>query len=123
MSNDPSTNVSDLTLDIISLTDAAIKKASTLIQQEANPNTMLRIYITGGGCSGFQYGFILDDKQTPEDTIITKDGATIIIDPMSLQYLSGSEVDYREELLGSRFIIKNPLAVTTCGCGASFSIG
>ncbi|MBE8214737.1 MAG: iron-sulfur cluster insertion protein ErpA [Endozoicomonadaceae bacterium] len=122
MPNDPITHSNADTLEIIILTDAAIKKASILIQAENQPNTMLRIYITGGGCSGFQYGFTLDNQQAQEDTIITKKGAQFVIDPMSLQYLMGSTVDYVEELLGSRFIIHNPLASSTCGCGASFSI-
>lgn len=93
-----------------------------LVDEEQNHELMLRVFITGGGCSGFQYGFSFDENSADDDTVIERDGVTLLVDPMSYQYLVGSEVDYSEGLEGSRFIINNPNAVTTCGCGASFSI-
>ncbi len=106
----------------IRLTDNAVSKVRALVDDEGNESLKLRVYITGGGCSGFQYGFTFDEDAAEDDMVIEKDGVTALIDSMSYQYLVGSEVDYTEGLEGSRFIINNPNAVTTCGCGASFSI-
>jgi iron-sulfur cluster insertion protein len=106
----------------IRLTESAVRKVRALVEDEGNPKLKLRVYITGGGCSGFQYGFTFDENAADDDMVVEKDGATAVIDAMSYQYLVGSEVDYTEGLEGSRFIIHNPNAVTTCGCGASFSI-
>ncbi len=106
----------------LSFSDAAAKKVNTLIAEEENPNLKLRVYITGGGCSGFQYGFTFDEKVNDGDTTIENSGVTLVVDPMSLQYLIGGVVDYTEGLEGSRFFVNNPNATTTCGCGASFSV-
>lgn len=119
----------------IDFTDAAARKVLELIREEKNPNLKLRAFITGGGCSGFQYGFTFDEEQNVDDTVIRKEladdddeggegGSTVIllIDPMSFQYLMGSSIDYKEDLSGAQFVIKNPNAKTTCGCGQSFSI-
>ena len=106
----------------IQMTDAAANKVKTLITEEENPELKLRVYITGGGCSGFQYGFTFDEKINEGDTVVEKSGVTMVIDPMSLQYLVGGSVDYTEGLEGSRFTVTNPNASTTCGCGSSFSI-
>ncbi|MCJ8168542.1 iron-sulfur cluster insertion protein ErpA [Atopomonas sediminilitoris] len=106
----------------IFFTDGAANKVKTLIDEEGNPRLKLRVFVTGGGCSGFQYGFTFDEDVADDDTIVQRDGASLVVDPMSFQYLSGSEVDYQEGLEGSRFVIKNPNAATTCGCGQSFSI-
>ncbi|CAC9469007.1 iron-sulfur cluster insertion protein ErpA [bacterium endosymbiont of Bathymodiolus sp. 5 South] len=107
--------------DII-FSDSAAKKVSDLIQEEKNDNLKLRVYITGGGCSGFSYGFTFDDKQKEGDSGVAKNGVQLVVDPMSYQYLVGATVDYLEDLQGSRFIIHNPNAKTTCGCGSSFSV-
>ncbi|MBW8191100.1 iron-sulfur cluster insertion protein ErpA [Neiella marina] len=106
----------------IQFSEAAAKKVKTLIEEEQNPELKLRVYVTGGGCSGFQYGFTFDEKVNDGDTTIDKDNVTLVIDPMSLQYLIGGIVDYTEGLEGSRFFVNNPNATTTCGCGASFSV-
>ncbi len=106
----------------LQFTDAAAKKVKNLIADEENPNLKLRVYITGGGCSGFQYGFTFDDKINEDDMTIEKQGVALVVDPMSLQYLVGGSVDYTEGLEGSRFVVHNPNAKTTCGCGSSFSI-
>ena len=103
-------------------TDAAAAKVKSLIEEEQNDNLKLRVFITGGGCAGFSYGFTFDEAQAEDDTAVVKDGVTLLVDPMSFQYLAGSEVDYKEGLQGSQFMIKNPNATTTCGCGSSFSI-
>ena len=103
-------------------TSAAAAKVGALIQEEGNPELMLRVYIQGGGCSGFQYGFTFDEEEKEGDTRIETDGVTLLIDPMSLQYLTGAEVDYTEGLQGAQFVIRNPNATTTCGCGSSFSV-
>ena len=108
--------------DLLILTDRAAAKARALIDEEGNDALMLRVFITGGGCSGFQYGFSFDACLNDDDTVVEHNGIRLVIDPMSLQYLTGSEVDYEEELAGSRFVVKNPNATATCGCGASFSI-
>lgn len=106
----------------IQFTDAAAKKVLSLVTEEENPNLMLRVYVTGGGCSGFQYGFTFDEKVNEGDMTIEKQGVSLVVDPMSLQYLVGGEVDYTEGLEGSRFLVTNPNATTTCGCGSSFSM-
>jgi iron-sulfur cluster insertion protein len=93
-----------------------------LVEEEENPNLKLRVYVTGGGCSGFQYGFTFDEKVNDGDTTIDKNEVTLVVDPMSLQYLVGGEVDYTEGLEGSRFMVNNPNATTTCGCGSSFTV-
>lgn len=109
------------TLPII-LTEAAASKVKCLIANEEKTNLKLRVYVTGGGCSGFQYGFMLDDKIKNGDISIKKQGVTMLVDSMSLQYLIGGAVDYIEELQGSRFVVDNPNAKITCGCGSSFSL-
>ena len=103
-------------------TDAAAAKVNELIQEEGNPALKLRVFVTGGGCSGFQYGFTFDEIVNDDDTQMSKNGVTLLIDAMSLQYLTGAEIDYKEDLSGSQFVIKNPNATTTCGCGSSFSV-
>ena len=103
-------------------TQNAVNKVKDLIEEEGNERLMLRVFITGGGCSGFQYGFTFDEDMEEDDTVVTRDGVKLVVDPMSFQYLEGAEVDYTEGLEGSRFIINNPNATTTCGCGSSFSI-
>ncbi|OQW78472.1 MAG: iron-sulfur cluster insertion protein ErpA [Proteobacteria bacterium ST_bin11] len=107
--------------DPIVFTDSAAQKVAGLIQEEGNDNLKLRVYISGGGCSGFQYGFTFDEEVNDDDTQILKDGVTVLIDSMSVQYLSGAEIDYKEDLSGAQFVIRNPNATTTCGCGSSFS--
>ncbi len=106
----------------INLTANAVAKVQQLVAEEGNDKLKLRVFITGGGCSGFQYGFSFDEEMAEDDTAVERDGVTVVVDPMSYQYLVGSEVDYVEGLEGSRFVINNPNATTTCGCGASFSI-
>jgi iron-sulfur cluster insertion protein len=106
----------------IEFSDAAARKVKTLVEEEENPNLKLRVYVTGGGCSGFQYGFTFDEAVNEGDTTIDKDQVTLVVDPMSLQYLVGGEVDYTEGLEGSRFLVNNPNATTTCGCGSSFTV-
>ncbi|MCL7463059.1 iron-sulfur cluster insertion protein ErpA [Pseudomonas sp. NW5] len=103
-------------------TENAANKVKSLIEEEGNERLKLRVFVTGGGCSGFQYGFTFDDELAEDDTVVERDGVSLVVDPMSFQYLVGSEVDYQEGLEGSRFVIKNPNATTTCGCGQSFSI-
>jgi iron-sulfur cluster insertion protein len=107
--------------DPIVFTDNAAQKVAGLIQEEGNDNLKLRVYITGGGCSGFQYGFTFDEEVNDDDTQIEKAGVIVLIDSMSIQYLSGAEIDYKEDLSGAQFVIRNPNATTTCGCGSSFS--
>ena len=102
-------------------TDAAARKVSDLIQGEGNPSLMLRVFVQGGGCSGLQYGFEFDEQIQDGDTCIENQGVKLLVDPMSVQYLMGAEIDYREGLDGAQFVIRNPNAATTCGCGSSFS--
>jgi len=102
-------------------TDAAATKVRQLIEEEKNPALMLRVFVSGGGCSGFQYGFSFEEAAGEDDTRIEKNGVTLLIDPLSFQYLAGAEIDYKEDLNGAQFVIKNPNAKTTCGCGSSFS--
>lgn len=108
--------------DPISMTQAAAAKLHSLIEEEENERLMLRVYVTGGGCSGFQYGFTFDEEHQEDDTEVVRDGVKLVVDPLSFQYLVGSEVDYQENLEGARFTVTNPNATSTCGCGASFSI-
>ena len=105
----------------LEFTSAAAAKVAALIAEEGNPGLKLRVFISGGGCSGFQYGFEFDEQQTEDDLALSRDGVTLLVDPLSLQYLMGAEVDYRESLQGAQFVIRNPNAKTTCGCGSSFS--
>lgn len=102
-------------------TDSAATKVKELITEEGNPDLKLRVFVTGGGCSGFQYGFTFDEVANEDDTVMEKAGVTLLIDPMSYQYLVGAEIDYSEGLEGAQFVIKNPNATSTCGCGSSFS--
>ena len=106
----------------IIFTDNAAKKVGSLIAEEGNDDLKLRVYISGGGCSGFQYGFTFDEEVADDDTKVENDGVTVLIDSMSIQYLNGAEIDYKEDLSGSQFVIRNPNASTTCGCGSSFSV-
>lgn len=108
--------------DSLVFTSAAAKKVADLIAEEDNPELMLRIYVQGGGCSGFQYGFTFDETVNDGDEVVETDGVKLLIDPMSVQYLMGAEVDYSEGLQGAQFVIRNPNASTTCGCGSSFSV-
>lgn len=109
------------TSDLLVFTDAAANKVKNLIEEENNDELKLRVFVSGGGCSGFQYGFTFDENVQDGDTKIEKNGVILLVDPMSFQYLSGAEIDYKEDLEGSQFVIKNPNATTTCGCGSSFS--
>lgn len=102
-------------------TDSAAAKVRELIEEEGNSGLKLRVFVTGGGCSGFQYGFTFDEEVNEDDTTLDKNGVTLLIDPMSYQYLVGAEIDYSEGLEGSQFVIRNPNATSTCGCGSSFS--
>lgn len=106
----------------VAFTDAAARKVQELILEEGNPGLMLRVYISGGGCSGFQYGFTFDENRAEDDVAVENEGVTLLVDPLSFQYLMGAEVDYSETLQGAQFIIRNPNATTTCGCGSSFSV-
>jgi iron-sulfur cluster insertion protein len=106
---------------LLVFTDAAAHKVASLIEGEANPKLMLRVYVQGGGCSGLQYGFEFDEALQDGDTVVENQGVKLLVDPMSFQYLGGAEIDYREGLEGAQFVIRNPNAVTTCGCGSSFT--
>ena len=106
----------------VGFTDAAAVKVKALVEEEKNPNLKLRVSVDGGGCSGFQYGFAFDENVADDDTVIEKNGATMLVDMTSMQYLNGSEVDYLEGLEGARFVVNNPNAKSTCGCGSSFSV-
>lgn len=106
---------------ILVFTDNAANKVKELIEEEGNPELKLRVFVTGGGCSGFQYGFTFDEEVNEDDTTMEKNGVMLLIDPMSYQYLVGAEIDYSEGLEGSQFVIRNPNAASTCGCGSSFS--
>lgn len=105
----------------VAVTPAAAAKVAELLREEDNPELALRVYITGGGCSGFQYGFAFEDDRAEDDLAVEKDGVTVLVDPLSLQYLHGAEIDYAENLSGAQFVIRNPNAKTTCGCGSSFA--
>jgi iron-sulfur cluster insertion protein len=106
----------------IIFTESAAVKVADLIAEEGNPDLKLRVFVQGGGCSGFQYGFTFDEIANEDDTILHKNGVQLLVDAMSYQYLVGAEIDYKEDLSGSQFVIKNPNATTTCGCGSSFSV-
>lgn len=108
--------------DLLVFTDSAANKVRELIEEEGNPDLKLRVFVSGGGCSGFQYGFTFDEEVAEDDTTLEKNGVTLLIDSMSYQYLSGAEIDYSEGLEGSQFVIRNPNATSTCGCGSSFSV-
>lgn len=108
--------------DPIIFTASAADKVRDLLIDEGNPNLKLRVFVQGGGCSGFQYGFTFDEDINDDDTALEKNGVQLLVDPMSYQYLVGAEIDYKEDLEGSQFVIRNPNATTTCGCGSSFSV-
>lgn len=110
------------TANPLEFSDSAAAKVRELIAEEENPNLMLRVFVTGGGCSGFQYGFTFDESLNDGDTEIEKNGVRLLVDPMSFQYLAGAEIDYIDDLQGARFVIRNPNAATTCGCGSSFDV-
>ena len=105
----------------INFSDNAVKKVKELIEEEGTPDLKLRVFVSGGGCSGFQYGFTFEETINEDDTKVEKDNVILLVDPMSLQYLTGAEIDYQDNVQGSQFVIKNPNATTTCGCGSSFS--
>ena len=106
----------------VNFTDNAVSKVKQLIEEEGTADLKLRVFVSGGGCSGFQYGFTFEESVNDDDTKVTKDSVTLLIDPMSLQYLTGAEIDYQDSVQGSQFVIKNPQATSTCGCGSSFSV-
>lgn len=108
--------------DQLEFTSSAAAKVAALIAEEGNPELNLRLYVTGGGCSGFSYGFAFDDQVAEDDTLVMTEGVTLVVDAMSLQYVLGARVDFEDGLQGSRFVIHNPNAQTTCGCGSSFSV-
>ena len=108
--------------DPLVFTDAAAAKVKELIDEEDNAQLKLRVFVSGGGCSGFQYGFTFDEQEQEGDTVVVKNDVTLLVDPMSYQYLIGAEIDYKEDLSGAQFVIRNPNATTTCGCGSSFSV-
>ncbi|AAU92998.1 MULTISPECIES: iron-sulfur cluster insertion protein ErpA [Methylococcus] len=112
----------DMSAETIKFTDSAAQRVSELLAEEGDQNLKLRVYVTGGGCSGFQYGFTFDEVVNEDDTVVEKNGVSVLVDPMSLQYLQGAEIDYTENVSGSQFVIRNPNATTTCGCGSSFSV-
>jgi len=105
----------------IVFTDNAVRKVQSLLEDEDNDNLNLRVFITGGGCSGFQYGFTFDDQVNDDDMVVEKEGVKLLIDAMSFQYLVGAEIDFSDDVKGAQFVIRNPNAKTTCGCGSSFS--
>ena len=105
----------------INFSDNAVKKVKELIEEEGTPDLKLRVFVSGGGCSGFQYGFTFEETINEDDTKVEKDNVVLLVDPMSLQYLTGAEIDYQDNVQGSQFVIKNPNATTTCSCGSSFS--
>ena len=106
----------------MTLSERAARKVKSLLDEDGNQELKFRVYITGGGCAGFSYGFSFDETVNEDDTVISKDGVQMLVDPMSIQYLAGSEVDYSEDLQGAQFLVNNPNATTTCGCGSSFSV-
>ncbi|HMW30071.1 MAG TPA: iron-sulfur cluster insertion protein ErpA [Plasticicumulans sp.] len=107
---------------LLVFTDSAATKVRSLIEEENNPGLMLRVFVSGGGCSGFQYGFTFDEEVQDGDTMVENCGVRLLVDPMSYQYLVGAEIDYTEGLEGAQFVIRNPNATTTCGCGSSFTV-
>ena len=109
-------------MEQLTITDSAFDRISEILADEGNPNLKLRTFVQGGGCSGFQYGFTLDEDQNEDDFVIEKNNITVLIDAMSMQYLTGAVIDYKDDIMGSSFSISNPNAETTCGCGSSFSV-
>jgi iron-sulfur cluster insertion protein len=109
-------------VDPINISDSVVGKVSEMLAEEGDPNLQLRIFVTGGGCSGFQYGFAFDDEKKEDDVRVVKGPITVVVDAMSLQYLTGAEIDYEDKLDGARFVIRNPNASSTCGCGSSFNV-
>ena len=109
------------TPELLQVSESAVNKVKSLVDEEGNPDLKLRVFVTGGGCSGFQYGFTFDEDQQDDDMAVDKNGVRLLIDPMSFQYLVGAKIDYKDDMDGARFIINNPNASTTCGCGSSFS--
>ena len=107
---------------MITITESALAKIADILAEENNPNIKLRTFVQGGGCSGFNYGFTLDEEQNEDDFVIEKPGVVVVVDALSMNYLQGATIDYKEELMGSQFVINNPNATTTCGCGSSFSV-
>ena len=107
---------------MIEITESAIAKISEILSEENNPKVKLRTFVQGGGCSGFSYGFTLDEEQNEDDFVIDKNGLSVLVDSMSMQYLQGATIDFKEDLMGSSFVINNPNAQSTCGCGSSFSV-
>ena len=118
----PMSGVQTVESSVMSFTDDAANRVQSLISEEGNDNLKLRVFVTGGGCSGFQYGFAFEEGVNEDDTVIENKGARLLVDPLSYQYLAGSKIDYVEGLEGSRFVVENPKATATCGCGSSFSI-
>jgi iron-sulfur cluster insertion protein len=108
--------------DTLAISDVAAGKVRELIEDEGNPDLKLRVFVTGGGCSGFSYGFTFDDERAEDDASVERDGVTVLVDPMSYPYLAGAQIDYREDLSGAQFVIDNPNAASTCGCGNSFAL-
>ena len=108
-------------MEQLTFTESAANKVKDLLAEEGNPALKLRVFVTGGGCSGFQYGFTFDEDVAEDDTVVEKNGISLLIDPMSYQYLAGAEIDYTESVQSSQFVIRNPNATTTCGCGSSFA--
>ena len=108
--------------DPIVISDAVVAKVGEMLAEEGDPNLQLRIFVTGGGCSGFQYGFAFDDEKKADDLAVERGAVRVVVDAMSMQYLMGAEIDYEDKLEGARFIIRNPNAASTCGCGSSFSV-
>jgi len=122
MSNNITPSYQDSAEAALNFTAAAARKVRALIEEEQNPALKLRVYIQGGGCSGFQYGFSFEEGAEEDDLAVERDGVTLLCDPLSLQYLGGAEIDYSESLQGAQFVIRNPNAKTTCGCGSSFTV-
>ena len=114
-------SVETFTPTALEFTQGAAQKVKTLVTEEGNDRLKLRVFVTGGGCSGFQYGFTFDEEVAEDDTVVEREGVSLVVDPMSLQYLMGAEIDYQENAEGAQFVIKNPNATSTCGCGSSFS--
>lgn len=110
------------TPSVLLVTDRAAAKVRALIEDEGNPRLKLRVFVTGGGCSGFQYGFSFEEAIEDDDTVVERDGVGVVVDVLSYPYLAGSEIDYTEGLEGARFVVRNPNATATCGCGSSFSV-
>lgn len=108
--------------EAVAISESAAGKVRELIEDEGNPSLKLRVFVTGGGCSGFSYGFTFDEESAEDDAVVERDGVTVVVDAMSYPYLAGAEIDYREDLAGAQFVIENPNASSTCGCGNSFAI-